>query len=220
MAALLGEGIRTEAIAFIETLPLEDPGTTTAIRESFQDKSTVVFTSMNAVQSVADRLAGKVPDWRIFTMGTATRDRVVRHFGEGSIAGTGHDATSLADAVIQSGQVEDLLFFCGDIRRDELPERLAIAGIRVREIRVYRTLETPVAIDRPFDGILFFSPSAVRSFFSANRPPADTLLFAIGETTAAEIREHAGNTVIVSEAPGKDDMVKTVIRYFSGRHRD
>jgi uroporphyrinogen-III synthase len=211
----LGEkGLQVDMLSFIETTPMEDVATTRTIQECLKQKAVAIFTSMNAVQSVADRMFWDLPHWRIYTLGTTTRELATRYFGEGSLAGTGEDALRLAERIIADAPEEDLLFFCGDIRRDELPDRLKAEGLQLTEITVYSTRETPRPVDRAYDGILFFSPSAVRSFFSANTAGDGTVMFAIGRTTAAEIRRCCSNTVVVSDAPGKEDMIATVARHF------
>ena len=40
--------------------------------------------------------------------------------------------------------------------------------LSVDEVIVYKTIETPKVLTKQYDGILFFSPSAVKSFFSKN----------------------------------------------------
>jgi uroporphyrinogen-III synthase len=208
-------GVKVDTLSFIETTPIEDVGTTRTIHMCLKQKAVAIFTSMNAVQSVADRMFWDLPHWTIYTLGSATRERVVRYFGETSIAGTATDAGSLADRIIADTPDSDLLFFCGDIRRDELPDKIRAAGLTLHEVMVYRTRETPHRVDGSYDAILFFSPSAVRSYFSANPAPEGTVLFAIGATTAAEIRNFCSNTIVRSDAPGKEDMVGTVVKHFN-----
>jgi uroporphyrinogen-III synthase len=215
MALLHEKGLHVDVVSLIDTTPVEDIATTRLIQECIREKAVAIFTSMNAVQSVADRMFWDLPHWDIYTLGSATRERVVRYFGESSIAGTGHDAASLADRIIADAPEPDLIFFCGDIRRDELPERIRAAGLNLREVTVYHTRETPRRIDGTYDAILFFSPSAVRSFFVANTATGGMVMFAIGATTAAEIRKACGNDIVISDAPGKGDMAATVVAHFA-----
>ena len=64
-------------------------------------------------------------------------------------------------------------------------------------------------------GILFFSPSAVQSFFSKNKVADKTILFAIGNTTANEIKKYSTNKIIISDEPGKENLVTKMIEYFN-----
>jgi uroporphyrinogen-III synthase len=79
---------------------------------------------------------------------------------------------------------------------------------------VYETIETPVKIDKKYNGILFFSPSAARSFFSINKIDTDTVLFAIGTTTAVELRKFSHNKILVGEHPNKEQLAEKAIGYF------
>ena len=84
----------------------------------------------------------------------------------------------------------------------------------VWEIEVYQTNELPVTIQKKYAGILFYSPSAVKSFFKNNKAGDHSLLFAIGETTAAEIKTHCKNQVIIADEPGKESLAKQALEYF------
>jgi uroporphyrinogen-III synthase len=213
------QGIVLESLSFIETRPLVDEASCGKIAELAGNIAMVVFTSMNAVDAVAGCLGsvakgGIGPHWKIFCIGSATREHVRENFGEGSIAGTADSAAALADVIAGHSDIKEVVFFCGDQRRDELPKKLWDSGIRVREFVVYQTKATPHTISAGYDGVVFFSPSAVNSFFLLNSLPAATVLFAIGHTTADAIREWCINPVIVSDSPGKTALLRQVIDHF------
>jgi uroporphyrinogen-III synthase len=211
------QGIILESLSFIETHPLTDEGLCTKIAELAGGVVMVVFTSMNAVDAVAGCLgAGIATPWKIFCIGSATQEHVREHFGEGCIAGTADSAAALADVIAGHSDIKEVVFFCGDQRRDELPKKLWDSDIRVKEFLVYQTKATPHMINAAYDGLVFFSPSAVNSFFSVNSLSADTVLFAIGHTTADAIRECCINPVIVSDSPGKTALLRQVIDHFDG----
>jgi uroporphyrinogen-III synthase len=136
-----------------------------------------------------------------------------------SVVKTARDASSLANAII-GDKVRELLFFCGTLRREELSIQLAESGILLVELPVYRTTLTPQVTGKNYAGILFFSPSAVESFFSLNKVLDETILFAIGPTTAAAIRKFSANKIVTGELPGKELLLQQSIRYFlAGNHR-
>ncbi|HVZ56446.1 MAG TPA: uroporphyrinogen-III synthase [Chitinophagaceae bacterium] len=208
-------GIRIEEKSFIETVPIRTTEVLQEVAQILLQRCTVVFTSMNAVEAVASDLQGHRPDWRIYCLGSATRQRVATRLGEGLIAGVASSAAELGRRIAQDGVDEELVFFCGNRRREELPALLREQGIEVTEIVVYETLDLPQRVETDYQGILFFSPSAVESFFSDNRVNAQTILFAIGNTTATAIRRFCDNPVVVSELPGKDQLVARMIAYFA-----
>jgi uroporphyrinogen-III synthase len=53
----------------------------------------------------------------------------------------------------------------------------------------------------------------VESYCSLNTIDRNTILFAIGNTTAAALKD-LNNKVIISEVPGKEDVVNTMINYY------
>lgn len=131
----------------------------------------------------------------------------------GKVVDTADNAKSLAQTIIQHG-VEEIVFFCGNKRRDELPEILKAAGIKVHEVVVYETIETPVVTNDDVDAILFFSPSAVQSFFSVNQLKKNTVCFAIGQTTANSIADFTDNRIVITESPSQEMMLALVNFYF------
>ena len=96
-----------------------------------------------------------------------------------------------------------------------MPEKLKSNGIDVEEMIVYQTIEKPQTVSKNYDGILFFSPSAVRSFFAKNKLNATTQIFSIGKTTADEVKIFAHNSIIISEIPGTENLIDEVIKYFT-----
>jgi uroporphyrinogen-III synthase len=208
------KNIVIESISFIETEPITNQELKENISKLIPQSITVVFTSMNAVESVASHLSNIKPDWKIFCIGSATKKLVKEYFGENVIAGTADSASGLADEITNQNNISSVIFFCGDKRRDELPEKLKQQRIEVNEFEVYKTVETEQQIEKKYDAILFYSPSAVNSFFSVNKISSETILFAIGNTTANEIKKIAANKIIIANEPSKELLAEQAINYF------
>jgi uroporphyrinogen-III synthase len=207
-------GLAIDCIPFIVTEAIDTVEVQQEIEQLLLQSAHVVFTSMNAVDAVAAELYGHQPDWTIYCIGAATRRQVAHFFGADRIAGTAPDADQLAEKIIAEAETEEVFFFCGDQRRDELPNRLRQAGIGVAELVVYHTVEVPHRISRDYPAVLFFSPSAVRSFFRLNKLSPGAVAFAIGKTTAAEISRYVSNPVEVAAVPEKEELVRQVIEWF------
>lgn len=208
------KGIDIDVLSFIETESIRSITVKQEIENAAAQPAVVVFTSMNAVESVMNTLNGIRPDWSIYCMGNTTQKLVSDYFGASSIKGTAADAAELATLIAADRFIDELFFFCGDIRKDELPAILKQQDIEVKEIIVYKTTLVPHKIDKNYGGILFFSPSAAMSFFNTNVLPQSTTLFAIGKTTAAEIKKHSGNNIIIGDEPGKENLLKKMTEYF------
>ncbi|MGG9960392.1 uroporphyrinogen-III synthase [Ferruginibacter sp. SUN106] len=209
------KGITIDELSFIETEPVQTIEVQQEIEQALLLSSTIVFTSMNAVEAVAAWKDEQQPDWNIYSIGTTTHKLAEEYFGADKIAGTANSAAELANVIAGDRFIDEVIFFCGDQRRDELPDILRQNNVEVNEITVYQTIAVPHKITTAYHGILFFSPSAVESFFSNNKIPEQTILFAIGNTTAATIKKFTNNKIIISDAPGKENLVQRMMEYFT-----
>lgn len=178
----------------------------------------IALTSANAVDALNSYMhvgdTYYVFKWKIFCLSGKTKEAVLNaRLLEKNIVGEATNARGLAKEIISQG-VKEIIFFCGNKRRDELPSILKEAGIKVHEVVIYETVETPEISIADSDAVLFFSPSAVQSFFSVNTLKKDTVCFAIGQTTADSIADFIDNKIIVSEAPSQEMMLASVKFYF------
>ncbi|MEO9144634.1 MAG: uroporphyrinogen-III synthase [Ginsengibacter sp.] len=208
----IGQGISFDEKSFIEIENIISPDLTKRIMELAGENVTVIFTSPRAVDAVGKELSEK-PSWRIFCIGYKTREQAEIYFGKENIIGIADHASQLAEEIIQHSSVKKMIFFCGNQRRDTLPERLKTNGIKLEELIVYNTVEKPQVISKLYDGILFFSPSGVKSFFSVNTLTNNSQLFAIGATTAEAINVFTKFPVIISPHPHIEEMVRMAIHH-------
>ena len=206
--------IEIDVISFIETEPIRSKEVQQEIKNALLQSSTVVFTSMNAVETVANELDGQQPDWKIYSIGTTTSKLVKKYFGEEALAGIANSAAELAELIADDSEDDEVIFFCGDQRRDELPDILRHSDISVHEIAVYETVAVPHKVEKHYHAILFFSPSAVDSFFRNNKIEDSTVLFAIGNTTANALKKYSTNKIIISDEPGKENLFRKTLEYF------
>ncbi|HEV3411800.1 MAG TPA: uroporphyrinogen-III synthase [Puia sp.] len=202
-----GHGMVLDVVPFID---IEYPDGIGGLGSLIAKPLTVIFTSVNAVNAVRRYLKQPLPDWRIYCISGATSAAVVELFGEKAVVAKAGSASELVEEirVREKGKIEEVIFFCGDHRREELP------AIGVTEKIVYRTILTPHRIDRTYDGIAFFSPSAVESFFSVNSITAGVSLFAIGKTTETAIRAACTNPVFPGRQPDRAILIREMIDYF------
>lgn len=200
--------------SFIQIVETIDKKIEERIKNLLSQEIIAIFTSMNAVNAVGKFIHSQT-SWKFFCIGNTTKKLVKKIFGEENIVGTADNADELGEKIIADLSAKNTIFFCGDQRRDELPDKLRNNNIRVEEIIVYKTIETSKNISVEYDGILFFSPIGVKSFFSKNSANPNTRLFAIGSTSATVIKSFVSQPVIVAEKPGKENLVNLAIEYFS-----
>ena len=180
---------------------------------------TAAITSANAAGILNDYMVaddtGYVFAWNFFCLQGKTKKAIqdAPFLRKAVIAGEAVNASLLADEIIRK-EIKEIIFFCGDQRRDELPNKLKEAGIKVHEVVLYETIGTPVAVDNDLDAILFFSPSGVQSFFAINELNANTVCFAIGATTKNNISSFTSNTVITGLIPDPKEVINELIEHF------
>lgn len=203
-----------DEISFINTEEILGTSISEKIERLSHENINVVFTSMNAVEAVRKFIPSQ-SSWKIFCIGNTTKKLVKNIFGEESIAATGDNALHLAENIITNSAIKKVYFFCGDQRRDELPRKLQDNNVDIEELVVYKTKETPQVISKKYDGILFFSPSAVQSFFLKNSIQPGMQVFAIGSTTANAVKLFTQQHVITANVPGKRNLVFQAVNHFS-----
>jgi uroporphyrinogen-III synthase len=209
------DSVSLQLIPFIEIIPRNDDQLKKQISRIAAKKTTVIFTSAYAVRSVLTLLTQK-PDWTIYCIRYETRLAVEKGFGTNHLLKTADNAKSLSELIL-ADQIRNAVFFCGDQRMDILPDNLKKNGIELEEVIVYDTRLTPVQLSFKPDAILFFSPSAVRSFFSVNTIASSTTLFAMGRTTAAVLKQNTNNPIIISPEADKTFIINMALEH-AGSH--
>ena len=211
----MDSGVLLDTASFINIEPCShEPAVAREIENVCAQPATVVFTSANAVTSVCGSAGFKNPGWKIFCIERATKKAVLQYFTAADILGSADNSEDLALTIKNAPGVREVVFFCGDKRMDTLPVNLLVSGIITKEIVVYKTVELSHFVEKDYDAILFYSPSGVSSFFSMNMLNPDTVLFAIGNTTAEAIKLETNNKIIVCDTPSKEILLYKAISYF------
>lgn len=193
----------------------------------------VVFTSANAVDSVAERLLqsggspGALGLVRVAAVGAATRRALLRRGVAASLVPARFTSTALVEAM---GDVRDLrvLLPRSDLADAMLPDALRARGARVHEVIAYRTVPADDIASlgerlahEAVDAIVFTSPSTARYFLNG-LGPARTLadgarpaIICIGPTTAGAVRELVGALAVdaVAETHDDDGLVHAIVRW-------
>ena len=200
---LLNAGLHVVEQNFISIVPLQF--------ELDQMGKNIIFTSRNAVKAVLDHpKIGLLQEKPAFCVGDKIADLLQKSgFRVLEKADYGKD---LAEKIISGYSRERFTFFCGKKRNPALPQVLKRKAVSFTEIEVYDTRLSPKKIDCIFDAVLFFSPSAVKSYFSVNDFPESTA-FCIGETTASEAKKHTPN-IIIASTPSVENVIVKVIKHF------
>lgn len=171
----------------------------------------VIITSQNTVASLLDNFTPTELNFtNIYCVGKRTKRLIEKKIGK--VKHIENSSEKLANYLVSNLKEKKITYFCGNKRRDELPNILSENEIEVHEIECYQTQLTPRKIDKKYKGILFFSPTGIESYLEANKA-SDSTVFCIGETTASEAREYFKN-VIVAKLPTVESVIKSVNEYY------
>ncbi len=205
------ENIVIECVPFIETKSIVNTALQQQINEAAKKLEYAVFTSANAVKAVAENITVQ-PVWQIFCISGATKDAVAAHFGQCEIVAAENYGKDLAEKIIQH-KISEVVFFCGSKRLNTIPDALKADNIQMKEVVVYETVLTPQKLEKSYNGILFFSPSAVESFFSVNSISEDVVTFAIGNTTAKALEKFC-KRIEISNLPSEIEVLNKIRSFY------
>ena len=166
-----------------------------------------IITSQNAAKIIIET---NTQIKNVFCVGEKTSQLFLKN--DYNVVKASKNASDLANFVIKSHKNDDFTFFCGNIRRDELPGLLKENAINFREKILYKTSLNPQKFNKNFDAVLFFSPSGIQSYIQEN-VLNNSVAFCIGNTTANEAKKHT-SMVIVADESTTEDTIATAIRYF------
>ncbi|WP_340075969.1 uroporphyrinogen-III synthase [Leptobacterium sp. I13] len=201
---LLNADISVVEHAFIKIEPI--------LFEIKQLHRNIIFTSQNAVKSVLkQRSAQELKDKYIFCVGEKTKLKLIEKGLK--IIENAQNSFDLAQKIIKKHKNRPFSFFCGNLKREELPQVLKQNKIAYNEIEVYKTILSPKKVKGVFDGVLFFSPSGVESYMQDNEIGI-SIAFCIGETTASELKKYTNN-IVIANTPSIENVIVQAIKHFS-----
>ena len=170
----------------------------------------VVITSKNSVESLLTNFSADELQFKnIYCVGRRTKALIEKRIGK--VIHAEKNAKKLAEWLVTNFKGTSLTFFCGDLRRDELPDMMKEHGVEIHEIEAYQASYTPVIIDEKVEGVLFYSPSTVASYLQENQP--NRIAFCIGETTANEAKKHF-KEVKVAKVPTVESVIELVNMHY------
>jgi uroporphyrinogen-III synthase len=163
-----------------------------------------IFTSQNAVAAINDK---SIEIKQVFCVGQKTKV-ALENLGYNVVLHA-ENALELGRKIIAQFPETTFTFFCGNKRRDELPELLRKQNISFTEIEVYKTTLNKKVFQRTFNAIMCFSPSGVQSYFGVNNAETETVV-CIGNTTAAAAKQYTDQIVIANTTSVESVIAKTV----------
>ncbi len=167
-----------------------------------------IFTSQNGVRAfLANKNRTISKDKKVFCVGEKTKSLLEKN--DVKVIKMANNSKELAEYIVKNNKKESFLFFCGNKRREELPLILKENKVDFKEVNVYETTLNKKKFSTAFNGVLFFSPSAVESYVAENKIQ-ESIAFCIGETTAIAAKKHTNNIVTATKTTIENVIVQAV----------
>ena len=170
----------------------------------------LIFTSKKAVKSVLKSEVKNAHSISCLCVGSKTRNFLEKKGF--TVIESADYAEDLIQIINSKYKSNSFTFFCGNIRKNTIPNYFQQNKIAYNETIVYETKLKPRQIKEPFDGVLFFSPSGVNSFLEKNSLE-NRICFCIGTTTAKALENRTKNIVIASQ-PTVENVITEVIKFY------
>ncbi len=166
----------------------------------------IVITSKNAVESLITNFSVEELQFEnIYCVGRRTKRLVEQRIGK--VKHSEKNARKLAEYLVEYIEGTEVTYFCSNLRLDDLPGILNENNIVVNEVEAYETKMSSVKIDDQVEGIMFYSPSTVKSYVLQNK--GEGIAFCIGDSTAAEAK-HYFKDVRVAKVPTIESVIELV----------
>ena len=175
----------------------------------------IIFTSKNSVKIILKNpeIKNKLIDKNIFCVGKSTAELIINN--NLKLIKSEENSKKLSKYIVANFKIskESFTYFSGKKRLLELENILKKNKIKIIVHEVYDTILTPKKINDFYDGIIFYSPSAVKSFFKGNNSLKNTYGFCIGNTTAKELKNYS-NSFSVAKSNSEENMLVSINKHF------
>jgi uroporphyrinogen-III synthase len=153
-------------------------------------------------------------DYKFIAIEGATSKLIKTYWRSNSVLFKGKYVSEIIDFLKRNTFTEQLFFLCGNESLPDLPNYLtARKDIKWKQIQVYSNTATPQVLNINYKAILFFSPSAIKSYQIQNQFDQDTIYGCIGTTTAAYLQSvYKEAKIIMPPHPDKLELCKTIFK--------
>lgn len=172
-----------------------------------------IFTSQNGVQSFTKQYAKSLSSTKkpsnskpVYCVGEKTKQLLEKNCFH--VMEVADSAKELGERIVANPKKTSFLWIAGNRRRNELSELLNHHQITFNILIGYNTSLNPKSFKQYFDGVLFFSPSGVSSFFQKNEMTGTA--FCIGQTTVEAVQKHTNSYHVANRATVENVIVQAV----------
>jgi len=123
------------------------------------------------------------------------------------------NAFELSEEIQKNIEPCNLLHLCSSKVLSTLEKNFSKTNFKYEKLKVYETESIFPKCNNTIDSLVFFSPSGVESFIKNNKITNEKL-FAIGNTTAKEIRKYTNKEITISKNENTEDLLKMINEYY------
>ena len=205
---LIKNNYQIEEKSFIKILPFKSKSNISILEN-------IIFTSKNAVEIILKNyiIKNNLANKDIYCVGKSTAELIKKN--NLNLIKSEDNSKNLSKFILANfkNSKNSFTYFSGKKRIRELENNLKKNNINIIVHEIYDTLLTPLKINDLYDGVIFYSPSAVKSFFKGNNSLNNTYGFCIGNTTAKELSNYS-NRFSVAKSNSEENMLKSINKYF------
>jgi uroporphyrinogen-III synthase len=184
------------------------------------DAIAVAITSANAVRHAPKDLIATLAALPCHAVGKRTAE-AAREAGVLSVSEGSGDAEGLADRLAGDHAGKTIVYLCGRVRFPAFEQRLNTAGVRIRPVETYDTLQMVYSDEallellsgQPADAVLLYSAKAAAAMQVLARRPAlqglfeKTWFFALSARIAAALDDTAGERLRIAAQPDEEALL-------------
>ena len=205
---LIKNNYQIEEKSFIKILPFKSKSNISILEN-------IIFTSKNAVEIILKNyiIKNNLANKDIYCVGKSTAELIKKN--NLNLIKSEDNSKNLSKFILANfkNSKNSFTYFSGKKRIRELENNLKKNNINIIVHEIYDTLLTPLKINDLYDGVIFYSPSAVKSFFKGNNSLNNTYGFCIGNTTAKELNNYS-NRFSVAKSNSEENMLESINKYF------
>jgi len=164
-----------------------------------------IFTSQHAAQAAFDIL--KYLKNKTYCISGATCNAVKQT--SLNVIVTAAYASELV-RLIEVDEKARYILFCGDKRLPTIPDFLQQQRLKLSEVICYENIASPKKVEQQYEGVMFYSPSGVESYFQLNNASSHQKYYCIGTTTAKALSKYSKDNIIIAEKPGIQAILEKI----------
>ena len=171
----------------------------------------VIITNKHSVEALLHNFSAVELQFKnIYCVGRTTKRLIEKRIG--NIKHVEKNLKNLAEHLVEYIEGTEVTCFCGDNEIETFTNILEENNITVNVVEVYQTKYDAEKVNDTVEGILFFTPLAIKSYLKEN--DRDKIAFCNGEKTAQEAKKRFED-VRIAKLPTVESVIELVNEHYA-----